>query len=70
MEGDGVSRGRRGGGGREVKELITGWRTTNMRSYHAQWNCYSYILHIRMLFEQLCSVFPIGFLCNLIVILF
>lgn len=57
----------------EVKELITGWRTTNMRSYHAQCNCYRYMLHIRMLFygfEQLCFVFPIGFLCNLIVILF
>ena len=74
MEGDGASRGRRvGGGGGEVKELITGCRTSNIRSYHAQCNCYRYMLHIRMLFygfEQLCFVFPIGFLCNLIVILF
>ena len=70
MEGDGVSRVRGGGG---VKELITGWRATNIRSYHARYNCHRYMLHIRMLFygfEQLYFVFPIGILDNLIAILF
>ena len=61
------------GGGGEVKELITGWRATNIRSYHARYNCHRYMLHIRMLFygfEQLYFVFPIGILDNLIAILF
>ena len=69
MEEDGVIGGaRRGGGGG-----FDYWLASHMRRYHAQCNCYRHMLHIRMLFygfEQLCFVIPIGFLCNLIVILF